>query len=96
MDMRINLCLFVAVLILSTVLYFLFYKIEMSTQSIENIMCELEKNKDDYKLNKCAKYIFDTNGKITLMSFENYNECISEIKRIRAEQKLRKMIEAEH
>lgn len=96
MYMRINLCLFVAVLILSAAFYYLFYRTEMSAQSIENIMCELEKNKDDDKLNKCAKYLIDTNKKVTLRSFENYNACISEIKRSRAEQELRKMIKSEH
>lgn len=96
MDMRINLCLFVAVLVLSILFYFIYFKMELHPQEIENIMHELEIYNNDKEVNRCAKLLFDTNQKVTIRSFEIYDSCISEIKRIRAEQKLRKMIEAEH
>ena len=95
MDMRINLCLFVAVLVLSILFYFIYFKRELHPQEIENIMHELEIYNNDEEVNRCAKLLFDTNQKVTIRSFEIYDSCISEIKRIRAEQKLRQMIGVE-
>lgn len=71
------------------------YNMEISDKRMQEALSSVESYKKDIELDQCKKYVFDKNLKVTRQSLSNYNDCISEIERNRAEQKLRQIIGVE-
>lgn len=71
------------------------YNMEISDKGMQETLSSVESYKNDIELDQCKKYVLDKNLKVTRQSLSNYNDCISEIEKNRAEQKLRQMIGVE-